>query len=150
MFDNNLVLDAGQTVTNEAQTTAKEVEGGVYALLCVKLGTLAANGDALNIRLQYQPDGTNWYTCPGGRVEQVLGIYDNMFIRQPVFIPTHDTKGSLTKVRLDYELSENATESFQITKAWLEPLLSLGDIPVDRAQAQGLYADMPKGTVSIP
>lgn len=150
MYDTNLVLDSARTATNEAQSTAIEVEGGVLAWLCVKLGTLAADGDALNLRLQYQPDGSNWYTCPGGRVEQILGTHDNKFIRQPVFIPEADTKGELTSVRLDYELSENSTESFVVTKAWLEPMVSVAPpSAVERAQGEGLFVELAKGTVSI-
>jgi len=149
MYDANLVLDAGRTLTNEAQTTAIEVEGGVLAWLCIKFATLAADGDALNVRLQYRPDGTNYYTCPGGRVEQILGTHDNKFIRQPVFIPAHETKGEETDVRLEYELSEIGTESFVITKAWLEPMLSLAPPPVDQLQAEGLYVELSKGTVAL-
>ena len=149
-MDTNLRLDAGQTLTNEAQTTAINVEGGRFAIAHVRLGTLAANGDALNIRLQYQPDGTNWYTCPGGRFEQILGTHDSRYLKVPVFIPKNDTKGSLTPVRLEYELSENATESFVIAEAWLTPLLSLSpDAAVDVAQAEGFYVDQPKATVAL-
>jgi len=151
MYDANLVLDAGQTVTNEAQTTPINVEGGILAWLHVLLGTLAADGDALNIRLQHKRDGTNWRTCPGGRLEQVLGTADNKHLKAPVFIPKHDTKGELTPVRLDYELSENATESFAIAKAWLEPVLgaSLADAAVEAAQSEGLYFDQAKATVAL-
>jgi len=151
MYDANLVLDAGQTVTNEVQTTAINVEGGILAWLHIKFGTLAADGDALNIRLQHQRDGTNWRTCPGGRVEQALGTADNKKIKVPVFIPKHDVKGTLTPVRLDYELSENATESFVITKAWLEAVIgaNLSDVAVEQANGEGLYYDQAKATVAL-
>lgn len=150
-YDANLVLDAGQTLINEAQTTAINVEGGILAWLHLMLGTLAADGDALNVRLQHQRDGTNWRTCPGGRVEQILGTLDDVKIKVPVFIPKHNTKGELTPVRLDYELSENATESFVIEKAWLEPIIgaTLPDVAVEAAQSEGLYYDMAKGTVAL-
>lgn len=148
-FDNNLVLDTARTVTNEAQTTPVNVEGGVLAWLCIKMGTLAANGDALNVLLQYLKDGTNWRICPGGRVQQMLGTDDNKFFRVPVFIPTTDTKGQLTPVRLDYELSENGTESFVVTKAWLEPIDSLAAPAVDKLQNEGVYQAMAKATVAL-
>lgn len=151
MYDANLVLDAGQTVTNEAQTTEINVEGGIWAVCHIKLGTLAANGDALNIRLQHKRDGTNWRTCPGGRFEQVLGTADNKTLKNPVWIPLADVKGNPTPVRLDYELSENATESFVITKAWLTPLYdgAAAEAAVDRAQSEGLYYDQAKATVAL-
>lgn len=151
-MDSNLVLDSGQTLTNEAQTTAIEVEGGRLAILNVQLGTLAADADGLKMRLQYSPDGGSaYYTCPGGVCETVDGLDDNKLIRQPVFIPLADTKGNLTKVRLDYELSENSTESFAITKAWLTPLLTVTppELAVDRAQATGFYVDLPKSAVAL-
>lgn len=148
-MDTNLVLDSGQTVTNEAQTTPINVEGGKFAILNIKLGALAADGDGLKIRLQYKPDGTNWYSCPGGVCETVDGLDDSKLIRQPVFIPLNDTKGELTPVRLDYELSENGTESFAITKAWLTPDLDGADLAVDRAQGEGFYVDLPKSGVAL-
>lgn len=148
-MDTNLVLDTGQTLTNEAQTTPINVEGGKFAVLNVKLGTCAANGDGLKWRLQYKPDGSNWYTCPGGVSETVDGLDDSDLFRQPVWIPKNDTKGSLTPVRLDYELSENGTESFVITKAWLSPDLDGADLAVDAAQGQGWYIDIPKSSIAL-
>lgn len=151
-MDSNLVLDSGQTLTNEAQTTAIEVEGGRLAVLNVLLGTLAANGDGLKIRLQYSPDaGSNYYTAPGGVLETVDGLDDSKLIRSPVFIPKADTKGALTKVRLDYELSENGTESFVITEAWLSPLFSAtpDGLAVDDAQDTGWYVDLPKSSIAL-
>src|SRR3990167_3935848 len=138
-YDGNLVLDAGQTLTNEAQTTQITVEGGILAWLNILFGTLAADADALNIRLQYLPTGSTWFTCPGGRVEQILGTNDSDFVRVPVFIPETDTKGDKTPLRLDYELSENGTESFVITRAWLDPVYANAPQEVDLIQAQGLY-----------
>ena len=150
MFDTNLVLDAGQTVTNEAQTTAIQVEGGVLAWLCIKYGAMAGSSVGLTTRLQYRPDGTNWYTCPGGIGETLVGTSDNKFIRQPVFIPDADTKGDYVDVRLDYELSEDGDESYAVTKAWLEPMLGTAPPAVDRIQGEGLYIDLAKGTESLP
>ena len=150
-MDNNLVLDAGQTLTNEAQTTAINVEGGRLAVLNLKLGTLAATGDGLKVRLQYKPDGTNWYTCPGGIFETIDGADDSKLLRSPVFIPKNDTKGELTPVRLEYELTENGTESFVITKAWLSPLFSSTppELAMDDAQDTGWYIDMPKTAIAL-
>ncbi len=157
MYDTNLVLDAGQTLTNEAQTTAISVEGGVFATFHVDLGVLAADADALRIRLQYSDNNqVSWKTCPGGVCELVDGLDDSKRIVQPVFIPLPDeanagvAKGDLTPIRIDYELTANATESFAISKAWLEPMISVApEAAVERGQSEGLYVGLPKGSAAI-
>jgi hypothetical protein len=146
MYDNNLVLDAGQTITVDAQTTEIEVEGGVFAFLKVDLGTIGGSADLLDIRLQHQADGSNWRTCPGGRLETIdSDDEDDVHLCVPVFIPLHDTKGSLTPVRIDYDVTEADAASFVIENVRLEAMIP-APLPgaVDLAQSEGLYYPLVK------
>lgn len=136
--DLRLRLVDDDTITNEATGTAVDTEGGFFALVRLFLGTMAAAADTMRVVVQASVDGGgNYYSI--GEFPLLDGADDNKEIARPVYVPQPNSGQTVTKVRLNYfDLSENATESFQIKSAWLEPLLSLAPPALDEKMSVGV------------
>lgn len=136
--DVDLQLVDDDTITNEGTSTAIDTEGGFRADIRLFLGTLAATADTIRIKVQASRDGGSNYfdICEFPLID---GADDDLEIARSCYIPQPDPGVLVTKVRLNYyDLSENATESFQIESAWIEPLLSLAPPAVDEELNSGL------------
>lgn len=137
--DVNLQFETGRTVTADGDSEVIECEGGFYANVRIKFGTLAANGDTLDISVRCSVDGgSNYFDLM--KFPQLLGVDDNLEIARPVYVPQPDTAGAMVKLKLNHNVSANGTESFAITWAFLQPLLSLAPPALDEKLGIGLAA----------
>lgn len=137
--DVNLQLETGRTIVADGDSAVIETEGGGYAVVRMKFGTLGAAADTLVTTVQCSVDGgANYFDI--GSFPSLLGTDDNLEIARPVYIPWPDTPGTLVKVKLNHNVSANGTESFAITWAFLEPLLTLAVPALDEKLGIGLAA----------
>jgi hypothetical protein len=140
-YDSNLELQTA-TVSGNGSSTAINVEGGMAAWLVFEVGvddTLTS----LNSVLEFQADGSNWHTCPGGRLRPILpgdvpaAAYAKFTV--PVFIPEHVTKGALTPIRLTHTIVGTSVD----VRARLEPMIPHPNpVPTDKLQREGVYIDV--------
>lgn len=136
MYDANLVVDAGQTVTADGSTTPIEVEGGGLMWACCLLGTLAGASTTLDIRIQHSPDNkANYYKA--GQFQQLGPSDDGKLLKIPVYIPEPEAPTSYKSwVRANYDVT-GASPSYAITKLWLEPIIGNGPVEPDESLEEG-------------
>lgn len=132
---NLMLLDPATGVTALAASAvigaAVDCEGGFFALVRVKFGTIeAGTTPTLDITVEASLDGgTTYYHI--GAFPQLINTEDNMEIARPVWIPRPDpakTTVALGKgvvfVRIYGTIG--GTADYDIAWAYLEPLVSLG------------------------
>lgn len=134
--DTNLILDEGRTVTADETEVFVECEGGFYALAHLKMGAMTGTTPTLDTTIEQSPDlgTTYYYACKFVRFNET---HDNAYVKQPVYIPQPNTSGNKVRVRIKYDVG-GTTPSYVVTKAWLEPLLSLGTPQTDEDLQEGL------------
>lgn len=132
---NLMLLDPATGVTALAASAvigaAVDCEGGFYALVRIKMGTIeAGTTPSLDITIEASLDGGTTYKHIGA-FPQMINTEDDMEIARPVWIPRPDpakTTAALGKgvVWVRIYGTVVATADYDIKWAYLEPLLSLG------------------------
>lgn len=140
VYDANLELDAGRTVTADESTNYIEAEGGALMWACLKMGAMSGTTPTFDARVQHSPDGgTTYYMA--GKHQRFADTDDDKFSRIPVYIPRPETKGAKVRVRMNYDVG-GTSPSFAVTKAWLEPMLSLAPEATDESLLEGAALQM--------
>jgi hypothetical protein len=135
--DVDLILDNGQTLTATAQTTAIDVEGGMFVMFRLFGGTFGNATDTLDADLEVSVNGgSNYYKV--GSLPQLDGADDDIEIARVAYIPVPDSGQTVTKVRLNYTIGNNDSPSFVISKVFLEPLISISPPALDEELSIGL------------
>lgn len=138
MFDVNMVLDAGSTVTADGSGDPIPVEGAGLVWACVQGGAMSGASTTLDVRVQFSPDNkVNYYMA--GKGQQFGPTDDNKFLRFPIYLPEPEVQGQAGYplwVRVNYDVA-GSSPSYAITKVWLEPILGLGPIEPDETLNEG-------------
>ncbi len=134
--DVNLVLDSGQTVTATSQTTAIDVEGGMYCDFRLFMGTCTGTTPTLDADLEVSIDGgSNYYKV--GSIPKLDESDDDIVIARVAFIPKPASGQTVTKVRLNYTVG-GTSPSYGIDKAFLEPITGAVPKALDVNLAEGI------------
>lgn len=121
--DVGLVLDSGQVVTADGNTTPIDTEGGKLMWACLSMGALSGASTTFDARVQCSIDGGTDYWMIGKH--QTFGPTDDSKISKiPVYVRRPITAGNPVKVRMNYDVAGGAP-SYAVTRAWLEPILTL-------------------------
>lgn len=135
--DTNLVLETGQTVTADVNGTAKDTEGGFYSMVRLFGGVFGNATDTLVVVVEASIDGgSNYYSI--GEFPLLDGADDSLEIARVVYVPRPNSSNTVTKVRVRYDITNNDSASFVISKIFLEPLVSIAPPALDEELSIGL------------
>ena len=127
--DANLILDAGETVIANGDTTAIDTEGGFLAWVFAIMGAMSGADTTCDIYVQASPDGgSNYYMI--GKFQQLGPTNDDAEMRIPVYIPRPSTGQTVTKVRL-HKVVAGVAPSYVVEKVFVEPMLSIAPPAID-------------------
>lgn len=143
MFDINLVLDAGQTVTADGNGDAVACEGAGLAWACIKMGAMSGASTTLDVRVQFSPDNKVTYYM-AGKGQQFGPTDDNKFLRFPIYIPEPEVQGQSSYpvwLRYNYDVA-GGSPSYVVEKFWIEPILAFGAIEPDETLEEGAALQM--------
>lgn len=143
MYDANMVLDEGQTVTADGNGAAIPVEGAGLMWACIQMGVLTGASTTFDARVQFSPDNKVTY-YQAGKFQQFGPSDDNKIAKIPVYIPEPEVQGQAgypVYVRANYDVA-GASPSYQVLKFWLEPIIGLGAVEPDETLEEGAALQM--------
>src|SRR5436190_23476231 len=117
MFDVNLVLDAGSTVTADVSGDPIPVEGAGLCWACLKMGAMSGASTTFDARVQFSPDNKVTYYM-AGKAQQFGPTDDNKLVKFPVYLPEPEVQGQAGYphwVRPNYDVA-GGTPSYVVEK----------------------------------
>ena len=134
--DTNLQLEAKATpVTATGNGTAKDTEGGFFAIVRIFGGTITDANETFDLIVQASIDGGSTYRNIGA-FPQIVATDDDVEVARPVYVPKPDSSNTVTKVRTDWTVA--GTTPSNAMDVFLEPMVSLGIPGVDEQLTVGV------------
>jgi hypothetical protein len=117
---------------------AVTTEGGFFAMVRIKMGTIeTGSSPTLDIDIQASIDGGVYYNSIG-KFPRLDAADDDIEIARVCWVPHADVAGGVNTVLVRLYGTISGTADYDISWAYLEPLVSLGGPVVDIEQRIGL------------
>ena len=138
--DINAQLETGRTVEATVNGIPIDVEGGKFAIVTIEFGAFSGGSTTLDIKVQASIDlGVTYHEIAsfaqlGPTNDDDIG---DKPARRVVYVPRPETPGTMVKVRLRY-VAAGSSPSYVITRAFLDPMLSMAPLAQDEQNEEGL------------